>query len=197
MLLANKVPLEQSCKPDVKDATTPKDFCTISCLSSNLDCEVEAYPHNNATKSNCETPRATVYDVCCDPCEMPEETAPESEPAVSEQVPDSPQPVACEPTLEDEIVPASTKCEAIENDAPPKQSLRHRTSSRPCSLQTTHILEGNGWEECRRCRETVKSLTVRVKPWMGPEHTPNCQGEGEEVNFGKRIDEAKRDSRRR
>jgi hypothetical protein len=176
--LADEVPLEQSCESDVEDVATSEDFCTISCPSSDSDCEAEAYPHNDATESNCETPRATVYDVCCDPCEMPEEIAPESEPAVSEQVPDSPQPVACEPTLEDEIVPASTECEAIENDAPPEQSLSHRTSSRPCFLQTTHILEGNGWEGCRRCRETVKSLAVQVKSCMGPEHTPNSQGEG-------------------
>jgi hypothetical protein len=160
---ADEVPLEQSCEPDVEDVASSEDFCTISCPSSDSDCEVEAYPHNDATESNCETPRATLYDVRCDPCEMPEETAPDSEPAVSEQVPDSPQPVACEPTLEDEIVPASIKCEAIENDASPEQSVWYRTSSRPCFLQTTHILEGNGWEECRSCRQTVKGLAVQVK----------------------------------
>jgi hypothetical protein len=159
----DEVPLEQSCEPDVEDVAKFEDFCTISCPSSESDCEVEAYSHNDIAENNCETSTATVYDVCCDPCEMPEETAPEPEPAVSEQVADSSQPVASEPTLEDEIVLASTECDAIKNDAPPEQSLRHRTSSRPCHLQITHILERNGWEQCTRCRETVKSLAVQVK----------------------------------
>jgi hypothetical protein len=161
--LADDVPLGQSCEQGVEDVATSEDFCTISCPSSDLDCEVEAYSYNDTAEINREAPRATVYDVCCDSYEMPEETVPEPELAVPGQVPDSPPPIACEQTweaLKEESAPTSTECDAIENDAPSEQFLRHRTSSRSCHLQASHILEGNGWEQCRRCRETVRNLAV-------------------------------------
>ena len=159
--------IEESLVPNIKDIITHKDFCTISCLSSSLDCRVKAYLHNNTIRVILETPTSAVQDACYEACKVPLETPAEPEPPeVHEYVLEFLQAVASAPTWvapEEEIAHVPSDCNAVQYNASAKpkpteaESLQQR-----CQFQANHILHGNGWEHCRRCRETVDELATQA-----------------------------------
>lgn len=160
---ADEMPMEQSSVPEIKDDMMHEDFGTISCPSSGSDCGVEAYSHDNTARETFEMLTSAVQDACYETCEAPMETCAEPEPPeVPEYALESPQLVACAPTWEapeEEIVQVPSDCDAVQDDtsAEPEATEAEPLHQR-CQFQANHILHGNGWEHCRRCRETVEEL---------------------------------------
>lgn len=164
---ADEMPMEQSSVHEIKDDMMHEDFCTISCPSSGSDCGVEAYSHDNTARETFEMLTSAVQDACYETCEVSMETSAEPEPPeVPEYAPESPQLVACAPTWEapeEDIVQVPSDCDAIQNgtSAEPEATEPEPLHQR-CQFQANHILHGNGWEHCRRCRETVEELALQA-----------------------------------
>jgi hypothetical protein len=164
---ADDMPMEESSVPDIEDVMTHEDFCTISCPSSGSDCGAEAYSHDNTVRVISETTTSAVQDACYEACKVPLETPAEPEPPeVPEYVPEFLQAVASAPTWvapEEEIAQVPSDCDAVQDDASvePKPTEAESLQQR-CQFQANHILHGNGWEHCRRCRETVDELATQA-----------------------------------
>jgi hypothetical protein len=92
----------------------------------------------------------------------------ESEPEASEHVPDSPQSAACEPTWEhwkDEVKSVPTECEAVACDVLNEPGTgdnnpQESAGASRCRFEAGHILKGDEWRACDRCRDDVKKTFV-------------------------------------
>jgi hypothetical protein len=164
--------VEDCCGSDIEDPVASENFYTISCPPSEFsDCEVEAGLHGSVAVDNCEKSEQATEEICYEPCEVLMEAPVDSEPGVSECVPDSPQSAACEPTWEhwkDEVTSVPTEREAVDCDVlvEPGQGhnnpLQESARASRCRFEARHILEGDEWRTCDRCREVMKELSLRV-----------------------------------
>jgi hypothetical protein len=165
--------VKDCCGPDIEDPVASDNFYTISCPPSEFsDCEVEACLHGSIAVDNCEKSEQAIEEICYEPCEVLMEAPVESEPGVSECVPDSPQSAACEPTWEhwkDEVTSVPTEREAVDYDVlvEPRPGhnnpLQESARASRCRFEARHILEGDEWRTCDRCREAVKNLRSKFR----------------------------------
>lgn len=170
--------VEDHCGPEKEDSVASENSCTISCPPSEFtDCGVEACANISTATDHCEMSEQAIEKTCYESCDVSMAVPVDSGPEVLDCVPESPppdvyEPAACEPSWEpwtDEVVSVPTECEAAgcdvltEPEAGIKSPPQNFSSSRRCHLETRHILEGDGWRTCNRCREAVERLSFQMQ----------------------------------
>lgn len=167
---ANKSPIERSCAIE-EDALASEGFCTVSCLSPNLNCETESYLHYNTTESISVTSSAAVEDPCLNTWQRSVKSPAERDLETHQSFLAPPQSIAYEPTwesLEDEVIPVIIRHEAVNRAvlAEPEtldfEPLQQLEGDCHCQMQTDHILRGTGWRSCQICLESVERLASQV-----------------------------------
>lgn len=167
---ADELTVEHCCGPD---AVSSDDFSTISCPPSEAPaCETEPCPYGPTAEESCETtqdsPRVTSSELCEATVEAWSDTEPVPETYVEleAEVLD----VECEPTIgpvAEESAAAPSECfdvpiECVEVTTECAIYEEEVINDWPCPLQGQHVLRGDGWKHCMRCRAVVERLATQV-----------------------------------
>lgn len=174
IVAAEDVPVEVPCESEVEDAPPSDDFSTISCPvyeapvvvwsdSEPPGPEPEPYVDECVPDSPVPEPVEEAMEIGPDAAPVPEL---EPETYAIDYVDETAEVVPCDPVMEEPVageelampdVTAPPVCEPADEIVEDNMALEPR-----CPRQSRHVLKGNGWKTCKRCRVVVAKLAREV-----------------------------------